>query len=311
MSGRKWTEEDIDEFIELYKKDVPFEEISKKLNRGLSALTHKSMQLKLSQLYPKKNNSLVHKDYHDYEWNYERYILKGMSHQEMADEAGVKLRTIEKWCGEIHNLNNRTFKDIVKLNDLQNQIIISGTLGDGHISASTNRPIYIESHAEDEKDYVFWKYNILKNICTCPPAYYDSTVKIFYGKEYLCKPSYRLSTRIVNQLYEINDMSRCDRILALNRLGYSTHFLDDGSRNSSNWQICLAEWTQEEKDLYLKRLSEEYDIHGKMLKDVRYACFDSISSKKIDTMILQNVDNSLDIIKKKIFNKANYLLRLE
>ena len=135
-------------YIELYKENVPFSEISLELNRSLSSLISKSIQLGLPQLYPRKNNTTVHKDY---EWNYERYIIKGMSHQEMADEAGVKLRTIEKWCGDVYGLYNKSFRKLVRLTDIQKQIIVSGALGDGYISVSTKEPIYIEWHEEDEK----------------------------------------------------------------------------------------------------------------------------------------------------------------
>lgn len=310
MPGRKWTEEEINRYIELYKENVPFSEISLELNRSLSALTSKSIQLGLPQLYPRKNNTTAYKDYHDYEWNYERYIIKGMSHQEMADEAGVKLRTIEKWCGDIYGLHNRSFRKLVRLTDIQKQIIISGSLGDGHICVSTKEPIYIEGHAEDEKEYLLWKYNILKNICNKPPKYSDPKIKIFNGKEYLSQASYRLSTRVVDELYELHDMSRIEKINYLNELGYSTHMLDDGSRSKCNWEVCLAEWSSEEKNLYLQILSEKYDIHGRILKDDRYVSFDKTSSCKIDAMMLNNIDNSIDIIKKKIFNKIDYSLKV-
>ena len=150
----------------------------------------------------------------------------------------------------------------------------------------------------------------MKNICNKPPKYNDSKIKIFNGKECLSQPSYKLSTRVIDKLYELHDMSIVEKINYLNELGYSTHMLDDGSRSSCNWKVCLAEWSGEEKNLYMQILSDKYDIHGRILKDDRYVNFDKVSSLKIDTMMLNNIDSSIDIIKKKIFNKIDYSLKV-
>ena len=84
-------------------------------------------------------------------------------------------------------------------------------------------------------------------------------------------------------------------------LQISTLFLDDGNRDTL-WHLCFAEWNQEEKQILLNLLEHEYLIRGKIQKDNRYVSFDAISSKRIDEMILRNIHNDLDIIKKKITN---------
>lgn len=306
--GKKieWTQEQVDTFIELYKQDKPFSYISEVLKINPATLTRKSSELGLSKLYPKKNCTTAHKPYHDYEWNYERYIIKGMSHEEMAEEANVKVRTIEKWCGEVHGLNRLTFRKIVRLTDKQKMLIFAGVLGDGHIDATRDRPTYIESHADDEKDYMFWKYEILKNICNRKPKYYPSKYVEFSGEYYLTQPCHRLGTRVVDELSEIHDMTRSEKIQYIDSFGYSTHFLDDGCRSVNRWQVCLAEWTHEEKQLYLQRLNDEYGICGKIDKDDRYVSFYGESVRKIDSMILKNIPNNLDIIKKKILRRTKY-----
>ena len=222
------------------------------MNMRIGMISSRSSYLKLGDKYMRSNNPKFKAPYQDYDWCYERYINKGMSHQEMADECGASLRVIQKWCCEIHKLNARTFKENKEMTDKQYQIILFGTLGDGHIDKRENQPLYIESHAIDEKEYLFWKYDQLKDLCNSPPKYYKEIYSQFgTDKYYLCQPYYRVETRIINQLKEIREMARIDKINRLNEFGLSLHVLDDGNRRD-HWQLCLAEYSQEEIDLYIK-----------------------------------------------------------
>ena len=261
----------------------------------------------------KWNNPNFKAIYQEYDWCYERYILKGMTHEEMAKEANASIRVIQKWCVERHGLHRNSFKELHKLNDIQKQLIISGTLGDGHIDRRVDQPMYIECHADDEKDYMFWKYYILKNICTKPPVYKsENIIKHFEGKEYICKPSYRLNTRIIDDLKGIRSMSIMQKVSNLGEFGLSLYVLDDGYRSDSNWDICIAKFNQEEKEYFINHCKYNFDLICWLKKDDRYITFDANSSRKLDEIILRNVPNELDIIHKKILDKKlckenNYL----
>jgi hypothetical protein len=224
-----------------------------------------------------------------------------MSMQEMADEANATLRVVQKWCQEIHDLDARSYKKHKKLNDLQKQLIMFGRLGDGHIDKRKNQPMYIESHAENQKDYLFWKWEILKDLCTQPPVYYPPSQHTFgVDKIYKCQAQYRLCTRIIDDLKSIRMMNNMDIIMQLNELGLSIHMLDDASRSDGFWSLCVAEFSPEEVDVYLRICKERFNIIGKVRKDVRYIGFDKNSSKIIDDIILRTVPNNLDIIQYKI-----------
>ena len=301
----KWSKQDDMILEELYKKGLSFEDIGKKMHMNTGMINSRSSYLKLGDKYMRSNNPKFKAPYQDYDWCYQRYIINGMTHKEMADECGASLRVIQKWCSEIHKLNGWTFKNNKKLSDIQYQIILFGTLGDGHIDKRETQPLYVESHAIDEKDYVFWKYEQLKDLCGSPPKYYKETYNNFgTDKKYLCQPFYRFETRIINQLKEIRDMPRIEKINQLNEFGLCLHVLDDGCRNNT-WQLCLAEYTNEEIILYIKLCKERFDLNCWQSKDTRYINFDANSSRKIDELILRNLPNDLDIIKKKILNNSN------
>ena len=164
------------------------------------------------------------------------------------------------WDDDLDSISKRypkwTFKKEKTISDIQYQIILFGTLGDGHIDKREDQPIYIESHAIDEKDYCFWKYEQLKDLCNSPPKYYPATYNTFGSdKKYYCLPYYRFETRIINQLKEIRSMKRMNKIEQLNILGLVLHVLDDGNRGDL-WNLCLAEYTQEEIDTYILHLQD-------------------------------------------------------
>ena len=177
-------------------------------------------------------------------------------------------------------------------------------MGDGHIDKRPDQPIYIESHSEGEKDYLFWKYKELKDLCNSEPKYHKEAFYNFgTDKEYLCQPFYRFETRIINQLKEIREMSRYDKINQLNEFGLCLHVLDDGYRGDV-WELCLAEYTEEEINLYIRLCKQRLDLICLQKKDDRYISFDAKSSRKIDDLILQIMPKELDIVKKKILNNT-------
>ena len=305
LKRHKWTAEEDQCLEELYKQRLSFDEICQKMNMTKTMISSRSYILKLDEKYMRSNSPNFKAVYQDYDWCYERYINKGMSHQEMADECGVSLRVIQKWCSEIHQLNRFTFKNEKNLSNIQYQIILFGTLGDGHIDKREDQPMYIESHAIDEKDYCFWKYEQLKDLCNSPPKYYPATYNTFgKDKEYYCLPYYRFETRIIDQLKEIRSMKRLDKIKQINTFGLVLHVLDDGSRENL-WNLCLAEYTQDEIETYIELCKERFDLVCWQKKDVRYIVFDANSSRKIDSLILDTLPNDLDIIKKKVLNNTN------
>lgn len=294
-----WTNEDKQKLEELFAAGKTYSEIAKELNRSVGSCSTMGVNLRLGDKYPHYNNPNIHYVYQDYDWMYNQMVTLGKSCQQIADEFGFTRRVIEKWANEKFNISNRTFKDLAKLNDIQKMIIISGTLGDGHIS---NQSVYIESHADNQKDYIFWKYHILHNLCLSEPAYYPATVKIFGNKEYLCRPSYRLSTRMVSEFLTIKNMSTIDKINYLDELGISTHVLDDGSCNEQGyWSICVAGWDIKEIDAYIAKFAEHQIILTK-IQDMRYLNLNKDNSEKLTQLILRNIPNDLDIIQYKIFN---------
>lgn len=307
-NGRLWTDEEIKILEQMYSEFKPVDEIAERLGRKRGGVISKAEKLGFCDKYIRPNNPKFKAIYQDYDWCYERYINRGMTMQEMADEAGCKLRVMQKWCQEKFNLDNRSYKTLKRIDGKQLELIIAGTLGDGHIDKREQFPMYIEVHAEDEKDYIFWKYDVLKNLCNHPPVYKEPYIGYFNGKPYPCQGLYRFETRSINQLLEVRKMSRIEKLDSLTELGFCTWILDDGSRRDL-WELCVAQYSDEEVEHALELLKSKYNIIGKRLKDDRYVLFNADSSRLIDKMILANIPNNLDIIHKKILDNKNITKR--
>ena len=273
------------------------------------------MSTKISRLNLKgdyKNNSNHKAMYQEYGWCYDNYINKGLTMKEMAKIAGVEVRTIQKWCNEKHKLNGRTFKEYAVLNNLQKDLIIGSLLGDGHIDKRQTRPNFIVSHAENQKDYLYWKYDILKNLCCSAPTRYDPRHKSFHGKDYSCQAFYRFNTRIIDKLIPYREMDISQLIYLLNNLSFSVFILDDAFRGSANWSLCVAKFSESDKKLFCDICFGKFGLNCWVQKDNRYVVFDSDSSRKIDLIILESLPQDLDIVQYKIIKKhttkrINYL----
>lgn len=251
--------------------------------------------------------------YQNYDWCYQKFIIEGLNHQEMANECGATKRVIEKWCTEKHRLTQKYRQKNKQMTDIQRDLIIGSMLGDGHIDKRETQPIFIVSHAENQKDYLFWKYELLKDFCNIPPSFYEEKIaKHFKGGDYLCKSQYRISTRIHDCFIDIRKMNVKELVDNLNEFSFSVLMLDDGCRTDL-WSYCVVPYSEEEKEYMIKNFKEKFNIDGYIREsDDRYIFFNALDSKKIDEIILNNIPNNLDIIKDKILNNnrikqlANY-----
>mgnify|MGYP003317170301 CR=1 FL=1 len=218
-----WTDDELNILRDCYSKYMSLKEIAKTLKRTEGAVSLKAQKLGLCNEYIRKNSSHFKDVYQDYDWLKERYIDKLMTPEEIAIEANTTPRTIRKWC-ERHKLYQIEAKRAIHLTDLQHDLIMFSLLGDGHVDKRETQPVFIVSHAENQKDYLYWKYDILKSICNSEPSYIKESTTYFGDKQYKCQSNYRISTRIINELIPIRSMSKSDIINSMTEFGLAIQF---------------------------------------------------------------------------------------
>lgn len=301
--GRFWTKEEVKLLKEMYERGDSCEEIAEAVHHGAKGIYTKAMAMGFDRKVFSKHDRRMTAIYKDKDWCYDRYIVQHKSYDEMAAEANCSKRVIEKWCGDVYGYNLHTYRHFAKLNPLEKEIVMAGRLGDGHITRG-DKPLYVEVHADDQKEYLYWKYEQLKTIQTSPPKLTPGSVKFFNGKSYNCQNSYRLSTAVLDELGEIRDMPKIEIIDNLTELGVALYFLDDASRSYSNWILCTGVLTDDEVERLITVLHDKFEITMWRNKDKRYATVDAPSSITIDDFILENLPNDLDIVQHKIYKKS-------
>ena len=307
MGKRLWTEEEIKILEEMYSQYKPIKEISERLKKGEKAVSSKAVDLGLTKKYIKKNNTQYKAEYQNYDWCYNKFIVEGKRLNEIAKETGYTRRTLAKWICEKHRLNIRTARNYIQLSPMQKELITISTLGDGCISVDKSHSSFIVLHSEKQKDYLYWKYNILKNLCNTLPKKSVKNNSIFFGKKCNCQPVYRICTRNIEELKEIKNMSYQEKINQITPFQLCIWILDDGSyQKHSGWSLCMGLHNNEECSYFLNILNKKFQIIGKIRpqkihdKIYNYIVFNVENSKKINDYIFKYIPNDLDIIRAKL-----------
>lgn len=123
------------------------------------------------------------------------------------------------------------------LSQLQKSVIIGSILGDGYIRILSGRSnAFLEiNHSIKAKEYVDWKYSILKDICQSPPK-----ERIIDAK----RIAYRFFTRQnlelteLLKLFYLNKRKIIPKNLKLDSVILAIWFMDDGSK-CRNYDIYL------------------------------------------------------------------------
>src|SRR3989344_948133 len=165
---------------------------------------------------------------------------------------------------EIRNLKKINFSGY------ERAVIIGSILGDGCLCENWSKTNYrlIISHSVDQKEYIDWKYKILKQWILTAPRFYErnrsltirtishpelTTLRnVFYlnGKKIIPKNSFELIKNPV--------------VLAV-------WFMDDGNVNNDGYNLNTQSFSQEENSFLVEILKKEYGIICSIEKNKGYS----------------------------------------
>lgn len=155
------------------------------------------------------------------------------------------------------------------LTQLQYSVIIGSILGDGYVRIIPGRTdaLLEINHSIKAKDYVDWKYSVLKDICRSRPVARKIDDK---------RVAYRFCTRQRPELTELlkrfyrQGRKIIPHDLELNPVILATWFMDDGSK-SRKFDVYLNTQQFSVKDQrYLLYLLRKLGLKAKLNKDKRY-----------------------------------------
>lgn len=197
---------------------------------------------------------------------YLKFILENknkLTNQEIAKQLNISKSYVTK----IKRENNISSSIDYEINFIQEQILISGILGDGNYKRNGRYNYYYrECHSILEQEYLEWKFNSLK------PLTNNCTITFIPKRTPTQNDQKIFNTKTLKELIPYANMSIKDAILKLKDLGLILYILDDGwkhrhSKKNNNYNINLAVHglSEDEKILLLKQFDIVLGIKGKII----------------------------------------------
>ena len=155
------------------------------------------------------------------------------------------------------------------LTQFQKSVIIGTMLGDGYIRTFSGRKnaLLEINHSIYQKEYVDWKYTILKNIVISPP-------KVRQGNG--TRIAYRFYTKQLSELSRLQKLFYENRIkkiplnLSLDKVSLAVWYMDDGSKcRSSDIYLNTQQFGIPDQEKLISALGK-LGLKAKMNKDKNY-----------------------------------------
>ena len=158
---------------------------------------------------------------------------------------------------------------VERLNQFQRSVIIGTLLGDGYLRIVPGRQnAFLEiNHATSQREYVEWKYSVLKNVSAGAPK-----VRNGNGKRQAVRFHTRQSielTELFNRFYH-NKTKIIPKDIQLNALSLAVWFMDDGSRcRESDVYLNTQQFDTESQRILVEAL-RKLGLESALNKDKEY-----------------------------------------
>ena len=154
------------------------------------------------------------------------------------------------------------------LTQLQKSLIIGSILGDGYVRIVPGRKdAFLEiNHSIKAKEYVDWKYSVLKNICISGPKERDTNEG---------RVAYRFFTKQNSEITNLLDMfyvkgkKIVPQGLELDPIILAIWFMDDGSKSGSNVYLNSQQFSLADQNRLLRKL-REVGLKARLNRDKKY-----------------------------------------
>ena len=154
------------------------------------------------------------------------------------------------------------------LTQLQKSLIIGSILGDGYIRIMPGRKdAFLEiNHSIKAKEYVDWKYSVLKNICKSGPKERDTNEgRVAY--RFFTKQNHEI-TNLLSMFYK-NGKKIVPQDLKLDPIILAIWFMDDGSKSGPSVYLNSQQFSLADQNRLLSKL-REVGLKARLNRDKKY-----------------------------------------
>jgi len=151
----------------------------------------------------------------------------------------------------------------------QLDVIIGSLLGDARLECRSKgiRASYTARfrvhHGEKQKDYVIWKYQMLKDLVSRGPQ----EIKWRNEKRNLNEVSWFFHTKTLKSFGVIHEIFYKEGKKIFPREMLAVWFMDDGSNNANNLTLNTHSLSIEDQNTIIDFLKERYSINPRLVKD--------------------------------------------
>jgi len=134
------------------------------------------------------------------------------------------------------------------LSNKQRDLMIGSLLGDSYLVKTTRGYSFRVNHGLTQKDYVDWKYKILKNLVNSAPKFTD---RCYYFRT-VSHPAF---SQLRKQFYKGKKKIVCRSLIEkhMNRLVLAVWIMDDGSKDKGQLRINSQSFSKLE-NIFLQRV---------------------------------------------------------
>ena len=194
----------------------------------------------------------------------------------------------------------KVYKESIHLSPIQKEFLIGTILGDGNLRfVSRNREAsFITDHGENQKAYVFWKYEIMKNWVLTEPKELN---RIYHKDKSRKLRSFRFSTishpeftSLYNLFYKNGVKIIPDNIKDILKSPFSlaVWLMDDGNKNHQAVFLNTQQFSKNEQEILRECIAHNFGLEttinkhwaykGKQLYRIRV---DTKSTKKLYELV--------------------------
>lgn len=172
----------------------------------------------------------------------------------------------------------KLYKESIQLSSYQKEFLIGTLLGDGNMRfVSRNRQAsLVIDHSLAQKDYVFWKYNVMKNLVLTEPK---ELSRVYHKDKSRMLTSFRFSTISHSELtswYNVFYQNGVKIIpqnigkILISPLSLAVWFMDDGNKNHQAVFLNTQQFDLHEQDLLCKCLHSNFGLEASINKHWMY-----------------------------------------
>lgn len=166
----------------------------------------------------------------------------------------------------------RKYKEELRLSENQKALMIGSILGDGNlrIPGRNKEANFIIEHGEKQKDYLFWKYRIMKKwVLTLP----NKVVRIYHKDRTRKMTSWRFLTiahpeftKFYRMFYhkEKKIVPQIIKKMLNNPLTLAVWIMDDGTKSGKSFFLNTQNFTPKEQERLIECLKENFGVEGKI-----------------------------------------------